>query len=246
MNPLTNTDTSQNAVVLKSFFFLKRKIKIRRAKCIEIDLISLKDNLLNNIQEEILKMFSGIESNLNVNITKIKKEKNNLDIFEAKKKQFDFTFIIHKIEGRLFLLGKNGFYNKIVEELRRKINRNIFFILVFQNITEESNDSFINSILNDLIQKGEQQDLIWFKKNNHIFFINDFNFKDDFVHHREIFKELFLDSYRIFHEEENASRLDILLEKENGLNEDIKFIESVCNIIYNGENENIFSKCNMI
>lgn len=68
--------------------------------------------------------------------------------------------MVHKIEGRVFLLGKNGFYNKIVEEMQS--SHNIYFLLIFK-----SND-ISKQAIDDLIEKGDQADLKVFRNKKRI------------------------------------------------------------------------------
>ena len=90
-------------------YLLKKNIKERKDKNININLISFKENLLQIVKEELDKIFKAIKNiKINISITPITKQ--NFEDFSKfyKKKEFDFTFIIHKMEGRIFLLGKNG------------------------------------------------------------------------------------------------------------------------------------------
>ena len=96
------------------FYFLKSKIKLKKEKEISCNLVSLKEELLNIFNDKLCDILK--KTNINFSIYKNQIFKNSLDKFSSyKKKQFDITFIIHKIEGRVFLLGNNGYYNKIIK-----------------------------------------------------------------------------------------------------------------------------------
>jgi hypothetical protein len=82
----------------------------------------------------------------------------------------DIVFILHKIEGRVFLLGRNGFYNKVCEEMSGQINKNFFFVLLFKNI-QENNEMF--ETINNLIHKGDQHDLKYFSDNDKILYLKE-------------------------------------------------------------------------
>ena len=84
---------------------LKKKIKVRPPKTIELSLLGLKIELLNKIKEEVRKINT---QGITLNITVDKRTKDNIDKYKCSKKNNDITFIVHKIEGRVFLLGKNA------------------------------------------------------------------------------------------------------------------------------------------
>lgn len=73
------------------------------------------------------------------------------------------------MEGRAFILGRNGFYNKAVEILKKYNIHQIYFVFLFKNETEEE---MKNSLLN-LIKKGDQKDLDSYMTNNQIIYINE-------------------------------------------------------------------------
>ena len=240
-------DMNKQREIAQSFYFLKRKVKIRKAKNMEINYISLKDNYLQNIVTEFEEISKDAKNyGFNINNTLHKKEKDNLDTFICKKRNSDINFIIHKIEGRVFLLGKNGFYNKIVEAFKNKMNQNIYFILIYQNISEEPDSTFLSNLLDSLIFQGQQHELNWFKENGHIIFLNDFNLKEDFKQKKNIFRNILYKSYDVLGEDEVKDKANFSLCPEVLLQNDLLLIEKAASEIYNGEIENIFSKCNMI
>lgn len=92
--------------------------------------------------------------------------------------------IIHKIEGRTFLLGRNGYYNLIFSSLKCQKN-NIFFILIFKDYSKEEIDSF----LDDLILKGEQlEELTRLKEHNKIICVNESSIEEDLLNNLTLLK----------------------------------------------------------
>lgn len=73
------------------------------------------------------------------------------------------------MEGRAFILGRNGFYNRLIEILKKNFNYQIYFVLLFKNETEDE----MKSIIDNLIHKGDQKELEFFSQNNLIIYIND-------------------------------------------------------------------------
>ena len=213
---------------------LKKNIKIRPPKTIELSLLGLKIELLNKIKEEVGKLNT---QGIKVNITVDKRTKDNIDKYKCSKKNNDITFIVHKIEGRVFLLGKNGFYNKVVDVLKKKNNHNIYFILVIK----EDDDKIRKAMIEDLINKGGQKDLDYYYKNNRIVFINDFKIEADFANKKDFFINLFKTNY------DNTKLKGVYLqEDEDEKNKDLELINKVIGYELNGGNSNIFAKCSMI
>ena len=128
-------------------YLLKKNIKERKNKNIHINLISFKENLLKTIKEEFNEIFKCM-NNIKIKITLTPITKQNFEDFSKfyKKKEFDFTFIIHKMEGRIFLLGKNGYFNSVENCLLKKQNSNLFFILVSNEVDKKENNKIINFI----------------------------------------------------------------------------------------------------
>ena len=51
----------------------------------------------------------------------IRKNIPNKVLKQEKSDEIDCAYIIHKNEGRLFLLGRNGYYNKLIEDIFPKL-----------------------------------------------------------------------------------------------------------------------------
>jgi hypothetical protein len=144
--------------ILESYYFIKKKISIKCEKIIHLGLIGLKLEKLQkvekcfiNLQNEIFNNYEYKETLPTLKIYILKQTKESLQNPKVFIKDIptnvtlDFLFIIHKVEGRLFLLGRNGFYNKVCETLCSKLNNNIFFILSFKNIFKENeNQKYFN------------------------------------------------------------------------------------------------------
>ena len=157
-------------------YLLKKNIKERNNRNININLISFKENLLKTIKEEFSDIFKEIKNiNIQINITPLTKQ--NFEDFGKfyKKKEFDFTFIIHKMEGRIFLLGKNGYFNAGEDCLIKKENSNLFFILVSNEIDDDEN----KKIIEELIYQGEEESMEKYYKNDRIIFLDNFQIKKD-------------------------------------------------------------------
>ena len=110
-----NKDSSNNKNNNENFSYLiKKNIKERKNKHININLISFKENLLKMIKEELNEIFKSLK-NVKTDIRLNQITKQNFEDFSKfyTKKEFDFTFVIHKMEGRIFLLGKNGYFNSV-------------------------------------------------------------------------------------------------------------------------------------
>jgi hypothetical protein len=159
------------------FYLLKKNIKERNNRNININLISFKENLLKTIKEEFSDIFKEIKNiNIQINVTPLTKQ--NFEDFGKfyKKKEFDyFTFIIHKMEGRIFLLGKNGYFNAGEDCLIKKENSNLFFILVSNEIDDDEN----KKIIEELIYQGEEESMEKYYKNERIIFLDNFKIKKD-------------------------------------------------------------------
>ena len=194
----------------------------------------MKIELLNKIKEEVRKINT---QGITLNITVDKRTKDNIDKYKCSKKNNDITFIVHKIEGRVFLLGKNGFYNKVVDVFKKKNNHNIYFILVIK----EDDDKIRKAMIEDLINKGGQKDLDYYYKNNRIVFINDFNIETDFANKKDFFINLFKTNY-----DNTKSKGEYLQEDEDEMKKDLELINKVIGYELNGGNSNIFAKCSMI
>lgn len=158
------------------YYFLKKNIKQRYNKTVVVNLISFKENLLKNIKDQLDNIFSEIQNiNIQINLTQITKQ--NFEDFSKfyKKKEFDYTFIVHKLEGRIFLLGKNGYFNSVEENLTIKQNSNLYFILVSNEIEEKNNQK----IIEELIEKGGEEKLEKYYLNDRIIFLDNYQLQND-------------------------------------------------------------------
>jgi hypothetical protein len=176
---INNRNTNDN-----NSYLLKKNIKERKNKHININLISFKENLLKTVKEELIEIFK-ILTNIKIKISLTPITKQNFDDFSKlyKKKEFDFTFIIHKMEGRIFLLGKNGYFNSVEECLLKKNNSNLFFILVSNEVDKKEN----NKIIEELINKGCEEGLEKYYKNDRILFLDNYEIKDDIEKNKDWF-----------------------------------------------------------
>ena len=176
---INNKNTNDN-----NSYLLKKNIKERKNKHININLISFKENLLKTVKEELIEIFK-ILTNIKIKISLTPITKQNFDDFSKlyKKKEFDFTFIIHKMEGRIFLLGKNGYFNSVEECLLKKNNSNLFFILVSNEVDKKEN----NKIIEELINKGGEEGLEKYYKNDRILFLDNYEIKDDIEKNKDWF-----------------------------------------------------------
>lgn len=173
-------------------YLLKKNIKERKDKNININLISFKENLLQIVKEELDKIFKDIKNiKINISITPITKQ--NFEDFSKfyKKKEFDFTFIIHKMEGRIFLLGKNGYFNSVENCLLKKQNSNLYFVLVSNEVDKKQN----NKIIEELINKGGEEGLEKYYNNNRIIFLDNYEIKEDIEKNKDWFINILNDIY---------------------------------------------------
>ena len=176
---INNKNTNDN-----NTYLLKKNIKERKNKHININLISFKENLLKTVKEELIEIYK-ILNNIKIKISLTQITKQNFEDFSKfyKKKEFDFTFIIHKMEGRIFLLGKNGYFNAVEECLLKKNNSNLFFILVSNEADKNEN----NKIIEELIDKGGEEGLEKYYKNDRILFLDNYEIKDDIEKNKDWF-----------------------------------------------------------
>ena len=173
-------------------YLLKKNIKERKDKNININLISFKENLLQIVKEEFDKIFKAIKNiKINISITPITKQ--NFEDFSKfyKKKEFDFTFIIHKMEGRIFLLGKNGYFNSVENCLLKKQNSNLYFVLISNEVDKKQN----NKIIEELINKGGEEGLEKYYNNNRIIFLDNYEIKEDIEKNKDWFINILNDIY---------------------------------------------------
>lgn len=192
------------------YYLLKKNIKERNNRNININLISFKENLLKSIKEEFNNIFKDIK-NINVKINLTPLTKQNFEDFSKfyKKKEFDFTFIVHKMEGRIFLLGKNGYFNAVENCLIKKENSNLFFILVSNEVDDNEN----KKIIEELIYQGEEERLEKYYKNDRIIFLDNFQIKKDINYKKEWFVNKIKQIYGNDNYENNKNSYYIECEK---------------------------------
>ena len=180
-----NKDSSNNKNNNENFSYLiKKNIKERKNKRININLISFKENLLKVIKEELNDIFKSLK-NVKTDIRLNQITKQNFEDFSKfyTKKEFDFTFVIHKMEGRIFLLGKNGYFNSVENCLLKKQNSNLFFILISSEVDKRKN----NKIIEELIKKGGEEELEKYYINDRIIFLDSYEIKEDMEKNKEWF-----------------------------------------------------------
>ena len=180
-----NKDSSNNKNNNENFSYLiKKNIKERKNKHININLISFKENLLKMIKEELNEIFKSLK-NMKTDIRLNQITKQNFEDFSKfyTKKEFDFTFVIHKMEGRIFLLGKNGYFNSVENCLLKKQNSNLFFILISSEVDKSKN----NKIIEELIKKGGEEELEKYYINDRIIFLDSYEIKEDLEKNKEWF-----------------------------------------------------------
>lgn len=167
-----------------NFYLLKKNIKERKNKSINVNFISFKESLLKNIKKEFTNIFNNIQNiNIEINLTTLTKQ--NYEDFSKfyMKKEFDFTFIVHKMEGRIFLLGKNGYYNDVENIFIKKQNSNLYFILISNEVDNVEN----NKIIEELIYEGGQDKLEKYYQNDRIIFLDNYNLEDDIIKKKDWF-----------------------------------------------------------
>lgn len=133
---------------------------------------------------EFTNIFNDIKNiNIEINLTALTKQ--NYEDFSKfyTKKEFDYTFIVHKMEGRIFLLGKNGYYNDVENVFIKKQNSNLYFILISNEVDTVEN----NKIIEELIYEGGQDKLEKYYQNDRIIFLDNYNLKDDIIKKKEWF-----------------------------------------------------------
>jgi len=190
-------DNNKDNINKINYYLLKKNIKERNNRNIVINLISFKENLLNIINEELNNIFKDILNiHIKINLTPLTKE--NFEDFSKfyKKNQFDITFVIHKMEGRIFLLGNNGYFNSVENCLIKKENSNLFFILISNEVDENEN----KRIIEELIYKGGEEGLEKYYKNDRIIFLDNYEIKTDIIKK----KEWFLNKVEQIYENDNS------------------------------------------
>jgi hypothetical protein len=218
-----------------NYYLLKKNIKERSDKEIIINLISFKESLLKNIKTELNNIFNNIRNiNIKINLTPLTKQ--NFEDFPKfyKKKEFDFTFVIHKMEGRIFLLGKNGYFNAVENCLTQKQNLNLFFILVSNEINDDEN----NKIIEELIFEGGEERLEKYYKKDKIIFLDNYNIENDIKNKKEWFISKIKKIYENGNTSENKNRHYLKGEKIMNINDKRK-IDSMIEYLNNREKKGL-------
>lgn len=214
-----------------NYYLLKKNIKERNNREIIINLVSFKESLLKNIKNELNNIFNDVKNiNIKINLTPLTKQ--NFEDFPKfyKKKEFDFTFIIHKMEGRIFLLGKNGYFNSVENCLTQKQNLNLFFILISNEINEDEN----NKIIEELIFEGGEERLEKYYKKDKIIFLDNYNLENDIMNKKDWFITKIEQIYENGSNNENINRHYIKGEKIMNINDKRK-IDSMIEYLNNRE-----------
>ena len=204
-------DIKNNTLYEYNYYLLKKNIKERKNRNIVINLISFKENLLKTINTELNTIFKEI-INIHVLINLTPLTKQNYEDFSNfyKKSQFDFTFIIHKMEGRIFLLGNNGYFNAVENCLIKKLNSNLFFILISNEIDEKEN----KKIIEELIYKGGEERLEKYYKNDRIIFLDNYEIKNDLNKKKEWFLNKIKD---IFENDNNYNKNQYYIKTDRNI-----------------------------
>ena len=218
-----------------NYYLLKKNIKERNNREIIINLVSFKESLLKNIKNELNNIFNDVKNiNIKINLTPLTKQ--NFEDFPKfyKKKEFDFTFIIHKMEGRIFLLGKNGYFNSVENCLTQKQNLNLFFILISNEINEDEN----NKIIEELIFEGGEERLEKYYKKDKIIFLDNYNLENDIMNKKDWFITKIEQIYENGSNNENINRHYIKGDKIMNINDKRK-IDSMIEYLNNREKKGL-------
>jgi hypothetical protein len=218
-----------------NYYLLKKNIKERNNREIIINLVSFKESLLKNIKNELNNIFNDVKNiNIKINLTPLTKQ--NFEDFPKfyKKKEFDFTFIIHKMEGRIFLLGKNGYFNSVENCLTQKQNLNLFFILISNEINEDEN----NKIIEELIFEGGEERLEKYYKKDKIIFLDNYNLENDIMNKKDWFITKIEQIYENGSNNENINRHYIKGEKIMNISDKRK-IDSMIEYLNNREKKGL-------
>ena len=216
----------------ENYYFIKSMIKTRKSKQFFLELISIKSELLKEFKSNLDSIYQNNIINVNINTHLIKKDSTSFDDYT--KKRFDIIFIIHKIEGRIFLLGKNGYYNNVIETLKKRFTNNIFFILLVNEKDSLKNKKMIE----DLIEKGCEEELKTFYNYNRIIFINNYNYKQEILNLRNFWIDLIHNNYSII------SKFNGFFESQSTdayINDKI-IIDKMANYLINQE-DNFINRC---
>jgi len=218
-----------------NYYLLKKNIKERKDREVIINLVSFKESLLKNIKTELNNIFNDVK-NINIKIHLTPLTKQNFEDFPKfyKKKEFDFTFVIHKMEGRIFLLGKNGYFNSLENCLTQKQNLNLFFILISNEINDDEN----NKIIEELIYEGGEERLEKYYKKDKIIFLDNYNIESDIKNKKEWFINKIKQIYENGNSNEYKNRHYIKGEKIMNINDKRK-IDSMIEYLNNREKKGL-------
>lgn len=134
------------------------------------------------------------------------------------------------MEGRIFLLGKNGYFNSVENCLTQKQNLNLFFILISNEINEDEN----NKIIEELIFEGGEERLEKYYKKDKIIFLDNYNLENDIMNKKDWFITKIEQIYENGSNNENINRHYIKGEKIMNINDKRK-IDSMIEYLNNRE-----------
>ena len=238
-NNINNNYTKSYSLIY--FYLMKKNIKERKNKTLNINFISFKENLLNLFKNEFQNYFKNNNNkniNMQININQITKENNENFAKFYSKKEFDFTFIIHKMEGRIFLLGKNGYFNSVEDILLKKQNSNLYFILISNEMNYVTNCK----IIEELIKEGGEKELEKYYLNNRLIFIDGIETKNDLTKKINWFNKIFKEVYEK-NEEYSFNNKKYYVERvEEMYLDDKKKVDNMIDHL-NGKDTGIFSGC---
>lgn len=207
-------------------------IKTRKSKQLFLELISIKSELLKEFKSDLDSIYKNNIVNVDINIHLIKKDSISFDDYT--KKRFDIIFIIHKIEGRIFLLGKNGYYNNVIKTLKKRFTNNIFFILLVNEKDNKKNKKMIE----ELIEKGGEEDLKPFYENERIIFINNYNYKEGILNSKDFWIKIIHNNYLL----KPVKTEFFENESKEAYNNDKLIIDQMANYLINKE-DNFINRC---
>ena len=117
---------------------------------IKIDLFSLKPQILQELESLLRNL--NIQSALQ--ITKKNLMKKDLRGFKYTS-DADLVILHHKIEGRLFLTDRNGYYNDFIESVYRQLDGRIL-ILISNSHTDPEDNKLYTAEIDEVSKFGDQ------------------------------------------------------------------------------------------
>ena len=117
---------------------------------IKIDVFSLKPQILQDL-ETLLKKLINRNNLIIAKKTLLKKDLRGFKYTG----DADFIILHHKIEGRLFLTDRNGFYNDFIESVDRQTNGS-FLILISQTRTDPQDNMLYTEEIDEVSRFGDQ------------------------------------------------------------------------------------------